>query len=232
MAGALLVFTLFYWEVGLPFSLLIFWKVFSESRWRTFAGFGMLLTVLLVLSFLIYPGWFLPFMTAVIGSLRAEFGVNTAGVLSHLSPLYGLRVSQALTVLTIVMLGFEWAATRDSDFRRFVWAMCLTLAATPLLGLRTELSNLIVMFPGLALIFVAAANRWKMGYWLTSLLALLAFFVPWSFFMQWLLFHNQIAHDLLFLFFPLFMVVGLYWTRWWFIRPPRTWMDHIRSTAN
>src|SRR5581483_8905737 len=230
LAGALLVFTLFYWEVSLLFAILLFWKVFLEKRWRVLAGFGMLLFTLLALSFLIYPGWVYPFLTAVYASIRTPFVLTAGAVLTRLSPVYGTRIPLGLAIFLVIMLGYEWSATRGSDFRRFVWAACLTLAATPPLGLRTELGNLAVMFPSLALIFAAATNRWKMGYWLTGLLLLIAFLVPWSLFVRWWLFHNQIWQDLLFLFFPVFIIVGLYWTRWWFTRPPRTWLDHVRST--
>ncbi|MBI1854882.1 MAG: hypothetical protein HYR93_03285, partial [Chloroflexi bacterium] len=109
---------------------------------------------------------------------------------------------------------------------------CLTLAVTPLIGFPTEMSSLVVLFPGLALIFVATAERWRAGYWLAVMLFLIVLAFPWSLFVRGLLFREQIAQDLLFLFYPVFTIAGLYWTRWWFIRPPRTWLDHVRSIHN
>jgi hypothetical protein len=229
LAGALLVLCLVHWEVSFLVLLLILWKVFSERRWRVLAGFGMLLATLLVISFLVYAGWIYPFLTATLAALRTGFGVTAASVFTRLVPSYGDRLAQAVTILIMIMLGYEWVATRDSDFRRFVWALCLTLAAAPLIGFRTEMSSLVAAFPGLALIFAAATNRWRMGYWLTGLLLLLVFAVPWSLFGRGILFRDEASRDLLFLFFPAFTILGLYWTRWWLIRPPRTWLDHIRA---
>lgn len=117
-----------------------------------------------------------------------------------------------------------------ADFRRFIWAACLTLAATPLLGLRTEFSNLVVLFPCLTLIFAVTTDRWKTGIWLASLLLAIVLLVPWAFYVQWSTLRDQRFYDYLFLFYPIFTVVGLYWIRWWFIRPPRTWLEHVRST--
>ena len=28
---------------------------------------------------------------------------------------------------------------------------------------------------------------------------------------------------------PAFTIAALYWTRWWYLRPPRTWYEHVRS---
>ncbi len=231
-AGALLALTLFAWEIGLFFVLLLLWKSAYEKRWRVWAGLGMVLTVLGIVSFILYPGWIFPFFTAVLATLRAPFGTNSAAILERLSPVYGERAAQALTVLSIILLLYEWAATRGGDIRRFVWVACLTLAVTPLIGLRVELGNLVVVLPGLALIFAGIANRWRTGYWLAGLLLLVSLLLPWGWFVRWYLLQDGLARDLLLLFLPVFTAVGLYWTRWWFVRPPRTWLDHVRSTLS
>jgi hypothetical protein len=230
LAGTLLVLTLFAWEIGFLFVALALWKVFQEKRWRVLAGFVMIFLILMVVSLLIYPGWIFPFVISTLATLRTSFGTTTSAVLMRLSPSYGKHASQAMTVLLAILLLYEWAATRGGDERRFIWAACLTLAVTPLIGLRTEPGNLAVLVPSLAMIFAATASRWRGGYWLASLLFLVALLVPWGFFVRWYWLHEQRAFDYLFLFGPLFTVAGLYWTRWWFIRPPRTWFDHVRST--
>ncbi len=232
LAGAVLALTLFAWEIGLFFILLLAWKSAYEKRWRVWAGFGMALLLLGIISFIIYPGWVFPFFTAALATLRSPFGTNSAAILERLSPAYGERAAQALTVLLLILLLYEWSATRGGDVRRFVWAGCLTLAVTPLIGLRVEPGNLVVVLPGLALIFAGVANRWRRGYWLAVLLLLIAFLLPWGWFVRWYLLQDGLAHDLLLLFLPVFTAVGLYWTRWWFVRPPRTWLDHVRSTLS
>lgn len=232
LAGALLAFTLFTWEIGLLYVILLVWKIFYDKRWRVLAGFAMTLLVLLVVSLLIYPGWILPFVTSTFAMLRSPIGTTSREVFMRLSPIYGERAAQAVTVLLIILLLYEWAATRGADARRLIWAACLTLAATPLLGLRTDLNNLVVLFPSLALIFAATANRWRAGYWLAALLLLIVLLLPWGWFVRWYWLQDQRFHDYLLLFLPLFTMAGLYWTRWWFVRPPRTWFDHVRNTLD
>ena len=229
LTGALLVFSLFDWEITLPFILLMFLKISADRRSRVWNGFGMLLVILVILSFLIYPGWLLPFFTATIGAIRSNFGIATGEVFAQLSPSNGILISRAVSAFVIIMLVYEWLLARTPDLRHFIWTACLTLAATPLIGFRTDMTNLVVLFPALALILAATVNRWRAGNWLALLLLLIALLLPWGFFMRWFLLHDQRSWDYLFLFFPVFTILGLYWTRWWFIRPPRTWLDHVRA---
>ncbi len=232
LAGAILVFTLFSWEIGLLFVPFVLWKSLYDKRWRVLAGFGMTLVILLIVSFMIYPGWVFPFLTATLAVLRAQFGVTTREILMHLWPEYGLRAAQVLTVSLVIILLYEWSATRHADIRRFIWAGCLTLAITPLIGVRTELTNLVVIFPALALICAAVANRWQTGNWLAGLLLLVLFLLPWGWFIRWYVLNDVRAYDYLLLFFPVFTIVSLYWTRWWYLRPPRTWYDHARTSMS
>ena len=107
--------------------------------------------------------------------------------------------------------------------------MLFNSAVTPLIGFRTDLSNLVVIFPGMGL-FLPQWLSLAVGYWLDGLLYLIVLFLPWGFFIRSVVFQSQFYQDLLSVFFPIFIIAGLYWTRWWFIRPPRTWLDHVRSS--
>lgn len=231
LAGALLVFTLFAWEIGFLFVLFMLWKTIYDKRWRVLAGLAMMLVLLSVVSFMIYPGWVFPFVRASLAAIRSQFGTTSGAILLRLFPDQGVQAAQASTVLLVILVLYEWAATRRADPRRFIWAGCLMLAVTPLLGLRTDTSNLVAVFPGLALIFAAIVNRWRSGYWLAGLLMLIALLLPWGWFVRWIWLKDQRALDYLILFLPVFTAVGLYWTRWWFVRPPRTWLEHVRSTS-
>jgi hypothetical protein len=229
LAGALLVLAFFRWEVGLLFFILVVWRVFYEKRSRVLYGFGMLMFVLLIASFLMNPGWVIPFLQSCLADLRAAYGFTSSVVLLRFWPSFDPRLIWIIPVGLILLLGFEWYAARGRDFRHFIWTSCLTLAVTPLIGLRTDLVNLVLLFPALALIFVTVVERWRWGYWVAALLYLIILLLPWGFFLRSVIFQSQSYLDLLFLFYPLFTLLGVYWTRWWFIRPPRTWLDQVRS---
>jgi hypothetical protein len=230
LTGALLVFALFQWEAGFIFLLLIFLRIFFERRWRVLAGFGMTLSVVLALSFLIYGGnWLFPFTVAILAAVRFDFGLSTAISFSHLWPTASVFLSQAVAVIAAVVLVYEWYISRYLDFRRFIWLACFGLAVTPLFGLRTSMSNLVVLFPAVVLILASSIERWRAGYWLGILLWLLALLLPWEIYIRGFTLHSSLTQDVLFMVYPLFVIVGLYWVRWWFLRPPRTWFDHVRS---
>ncbi len=229
LVGALLVLALFQWEVGLLFLLFMLWRLFDEQRSRVWAGFGMTAFTLAAASFLMYPDWIPPYLRASLDTFRSEFGLTTTAIFVRLWPSYGARLALGLAILLIIVLGYEWSTARGADSRRLLWIGSLTLAVTPLLSLRTTAVNLVVLLPGLALIFAVSVERWRAGYWLAGLLCLVFLAGPWFLFIHSLLFRDALSNDLLFLAYPLFMVVGLYWVRWWITHPPVTWADRVEQ---
>jgi hypothetical protein len=228
-AGALAALSLYYWEVGAPFLFLLLLRASREKRTRIFAGFLMLSLTLFLLSFLTYPNWLIPFLRATVNNLRADFGFNIRTILIDFLPSQGKTLGWILTIGLFILLGYEWSIARDGDFRRFYWASCLSLAAAPLLGFRTEMENLIVLVIPLALVFSVVHARWRrIGSGLTILFMFIIFAVPWLLYFLTLTRSETIFHELIFLFLPLSTLIGLYWIRWWAIRPPRIFSDFAR----
>ena len=226
LAGALIAVSFYYWEVGAPFLFLIALRVYYEKRNRVFAGFFMLSLVLFILAFLAYPDWIIPFLRATANNLRVDFGFNIHNIFIHIWPSHGGTLAWIFIGALVLLLGFEWTVARRGDDRRFYWAACLSLAVAPLLGFRTEMANLSVLVIPLALIFAIVHERWrKIGSGLTFLLMLGVFTLPWLVYVFALDRFGTFAKDILFLFIPIFTVIGLYWIRWWAIRPPRVWSD-------
>jgi hypothetical protein len=91
--------------------------------------------------------------------------------------------------------------------------------------------NLVALLPSFVLVSAAALQRRRPGAWLGILFLVLAFAVPWLLFWRQFAFDDQRAQDLLFLFLPCISVLGMYWTRWWFLRPARTWLDEVRAAG-
>ncbi len=226
LAGVLIAVSFYYWEVSAPFLFLMALRCYYEKRTRVFAGFFMLSLILFILSFLAYPNWIIPFLRATSNSLRADFGFNIHSIFIHIWPSRGGLIAWIFIAALFIVLGFEWTAARSSDFRRFYWASCLSLAAAPLLGFRTEMEHLSVLIIPLALIFSIVHERWrKIGSGLTILLMLAVFILPWLVYLFAFDRFGVIAKDILFLFIPICTIIGLYWIRWWAIRPPRIWSD-------
>jgi hypothetical protein len=230
VAGALMTFSAFQWEIGGPFLLFVVLWVFWEKRWRVFAGAGMLAFVLLAFSFLLYPGWFMPFLRASWNSFRVGFGYSIHDIFSQLWPQFGSLLGWTLTAILIVTLGYEWRAARGANFNRLVWAACLTLAAAPLLGYPVEMDQLVPLTLPIMLVIVYSRERWlKLGNGIAFFVLLFFFGLPWLLFLKGVpQGYGLQADQVLFLFWPIFTVVGLYWVRWWVVRPPRTWLDNLQ----
>jgi hypothetical protein len=224
LTGALIAVSLYKWEIGGPLLVLVLLRILQQRRWRVVSGLFMALFIMMVVAFLVYPGWGLSFLRGTMANLRWNYGFTTGAIFTHMWPEWGERLGWALTAFLIIVLISEWRGGRGADSRRFHWTACLTLAATPLLGLRTEMQNLVVLLIPLAFIFAVVRERWKGGYWLGGILLALVFLVPWALFLGAGI-PAGLREDLIFLFLPLFTVTGLYWIRWWAIRPPRTWLE-------
>ncbi|MDP3184374.1 MAG: hypothetical protein Q8M58_03780, partial [Anaerolineales bacterium] len=103
----------------------------------------------------------------------------------------------------------------------------LTLAVTPLLGIPTHPDLYITLFLPLILFLAVIAERWfRPKRWLAGVLFVLIFAGSWA-----LIFHLsglaslEPLRAILVLALPCLLLVGLYWMRWWAIRPPRTWFE-------
>lgn len=234
MAGALIAVCAFQWEIGGLFLLLVAAWVFWERRWRVFASAGMVAFVLLVISLLLYPSWILPFLQAAWASFRTSSGHSTYDILVQLWPRFGSLIAYVLTAFLIVTLGYEWRAARKAHFNRLVWVACLTVAAIPLLGYRIEMDQLLPLTFPVMLIIVISRERWqKLGNGIAVLLLLFFFGLPWLLYTRGALLELSLpVDDLLYLFWPVFAVIGLYWVRWWMIRPPRTWLDSFPNRGS
>jgi hypothetical protein len=85
-----------------------------------------------------------------------------------------------------------------------------------------------VLIIPLALVFAITHERWrKFGNGLAYLLLLVVLLIPWALYIFAFDHFGPITQDIIFLFLPLFTIIGLYWIRWWAIRPPRIWTDLI-----
>jgi hypothetical protein len=230
VAGALMTFSAFQWEIGGLFLLFVVLWAFWEKRWRVFAGAGMLAFVLLAFSFLLYPGWFMPFLRASWNSFRVGFGYSIHDILSQLWPQFGSLLGWTLTAILIITLGYEWRAARGASFNRFVWVACFTLVAAPLLGYPIEMDQLVPLTMPIILVIVYSRERWlKLGNGIAFFVLLFFFGLPWLLFIKGVpQGYGLQADQVLFLFWPVFAVIGLYWVRWWVIHPPRTWLDDLQ----
>jgi hypothetical protein len=229
LAGFLLGIAAMKWEVTLLLWLFILLGAYTAKRWRVFAGLGMTWFVLGVIGFLVYPDWIWPFLRSVASNWRADNILTPALFMQNWIPKYGARLAQVMVSVLILILAVEWLrALRGKDFRRVAWVAALVLASTPLLGFSTTFANLAPFVFSFAFILPFAWERWEKHSYLVTTLILLAFFA-FPLFLRWPTIAARVPADgLTFLLPPVLAILGLYWIRWYVIRPPRTWLDEAK----
>lgn len=235
LAGALLLLPFFSPRLVGLFPLFFIWWIISRRRWRILAGFGMTLSALLVVSFLIVPewsrfisDWFMPFVSNLLTHNAYNPGLSSVGIFGSWSPVLGPRFGWLLAGVLSFVLFVEWNGTTRGDFRRFLWVTALTLSVTPLLVIPVQLSSLVFLSIPLIFLIGSIGERWSQTKQLGAAgIVLLSFFgALWLLAIILALGWAYIAlADVLVLLPPILLLVALYWMRWWIIHPSRPGLE-------
>jgi hypothetical protein len=231
LAGVLLAFsTIKPQVVALVIVFIVIWAM-SNRRMRVVVWLFGTLFLLSASAALFIPDWIVHNLREVLrypsynppGSLQAAFKVWW--------PAWGQRVGWALTGVTALILLVEWWKNRRAEDRGFLWAVCLTLVVGQWTGMMTDPGNFIVLFPALALALGLLDERWKTGGRVMIVVTLLALFVGiWAIFLNTVTYAEQpIQSPVMFLPLPAFLLLMLYWVRWWAVQPPTVWYDMVEK---
>lgn len=228
LAGGLLFLAAYQWEVGGLFFLFINIFVLANRRWGVLAGFGMSLVIFLIVSFLINPGWGLPYIRAVLSNLIQGTGLNLGTILSDWFPEARFPIGGVVSLLLIGIVFIESLGAVNAPFRRVVWTASLALAAMPLVGLAIFPSNYVALLLPLVLVVSLVWERWlRRRVIVVALVLLVAFFVPFGLYLQTVYVYAPLYTELLSVLPPAAMIIALYWMRWWVVHSPRIWADQI-----
>jgi hypothetical protein len=178
------------------------------------------LAVLLALSFLFLPDWFLPFLQGLFAHFSYNPGFSSTGILASWSPVVGQRLGWVLAAALLLFLFFEWGYTRAKDFRALLWMVCMTLSVTPLLGIPMGPREYPFLFiPLILFLAILSERRTWFRRWGVAGIVLLVILVGFWLLTFALVRVNAYATliNVLILLPPVLLVVGLSWTHWWFI---------------
>ena len=205
---------------GLVFLALLIW-IFSTQRWRVLAGTGMMLAVLMGLSFLLMPSWLLPFFGAILGNWQSGVLPSTYTLFTDWLPGIGQRLAQILAVAALTITMLEWRAVRGQNVRWLFWTACLSAAVAPLLGIPYMPGWLVFTLPGVLLVASVMSQRWGLFGLFGAIITLAVVFIG-----LWTAQLNGLT-SVFVLFYPLSLTLLLYWVRWGAVRPPRMWADEL-----
>jgi hypothetical protein len=210
--------------------LVLIW-VLSKRRKAVIWAFLISMALLIGASFALQPSW----LAENLGQALLYQGYSPpgtlAGILAQSFGDAGRAAGWGINLLFALLLLSEWWNALGKDFDWFVWTACLTLVMGPLVGLPSTTSNYAIFLLVLPWLFA----RWQRrvgaagGRMVWFDLGLL-FVGLWTLFLFTLHPNQQFGESLL-LFFPapLFLLLNLYWLRWW-VQKPQT-QSTLKSRA-
>jgi hypothetical protein len=167
-----------------------------------------------LLAFIILPAWVMPFVRGLYWHMVYSPDLSTYSAFGALFPVAGPRFAIVLTGFLLVLILVEWREARRRDFHHVLWTACQAIAIAPLVGLPLALTDFAALALPLFLFLAILNERWPgrrlrgaagvvliaalIGLWVLALVPGLTLLLP------------------------VLVLVGLYWMRWWAVRPPRT----------
>lgn len=231
LAGVLLAFsTIKPHLVVVVIGYVLLWTLFHR-RWRTLFWFIMVLAMLSTLAALFIADWPLQNLREVMRYSSYNPPGTLGSALAYWMPGIGRQVGWVVTGLLILLLLGEWLLSLRKEFRWFFWTVCLTLTASQWIGIQTDPGNFITLYIAVVLMFAVWEERaGKASRPMVLILMTLLFFGPWVLFLQTVSYADQpIQSPIMFFPLPLFLLIGLYWVRWWAIHPARLLIEDFRE---
>ena len=207
---------------GLILIVLLIWGA-SQRRWSLLSGYFSGVIFLLVISWLVMPSWFMEWAAVMIETYQGWDWVNTPmmslaallpGITSPLSIfLHGSLIVYSI-MLTVTILG-------QSD-RIFLYKIFTVFIIAYLLHIEPSIFLLILMIPGMFMVFRSWSDRWGLFGKLLSWGVLVLIGVG-----SWLLVYSTTDFmqpdygPFLTIGYPLLVLLAMIWIRWWALRIPK-----------
>ena len=234
LAGVLLALTTIKPQVSIVFIIFIFVWAFRNKRLKVVGWFLASVFLLSLSAALLIPDWILQNLREIVRYPGYNPPGTPASALRALMPDAWGRVGMVISGLMILMLIFEWAVMRNEDYKSFLWIAFTTLTASQWIGIQTDPGNFIVLFPAIVFLFSVWEKRWaRMGHIMIVSNMVVIFLGLWILFLKTVEYGYQPQQSPI-MFFPLpgYLLLMLYWIRWWTERPDELWYERISAKGN
>ncbi|MFN3309394.1 MAG: glycosyltransferase 87 family protein, partial [Anaerolineales bacterium] len=204
---------------------------FSQRRWDVFGGFFGGGGVILAVSLMFLPDWPLQMLRQILDYPTYTGDSSPLSILASLTPGVKRQLEWILYGGFLGYLIVEWVVAWKKDYPHFFWVGFLTLVVNHLVAYRTATTHFILFYPAMCLVFRILEERWhRFGRWLVWGLLLGWFVGSWWLFLSTV--QGNQESSVMFLPFPFLVLLGLWWTRWWQVRPPITVLQALRNRVD
>jgi hypothetical protein len=208
------------------------WSAISR-RWRLFVWLAGSLIILIGSASLFMPDWVLQNARVILHYPHTNLIDTPGAALVASFPGVGSRLGWAFTLILSLVLILEWWASRGKDSRWFLWTAGLTLAVSPWIGIPADPSNIVLLIMPSVLVFARLDEHWGRRIHPMIIMGIVAgLFGFWAFF--WGHFEDGLIarqYPALFIPLPLITLIGLYWVKWWAVRPRKLLISDLRAEA-
>ena len=213
----------------LPYALL--WAL-SVKRWDLWWGILSGLVIQLGVTLALMPDWPSQWLRQVLDYPSYTNTGSPLWIIANAMPGVGRQVNYFLNAIFLGYLLLEWIISWRKDTRHFIWTALMTLVITNMVVLRTATTNYLMLLPVLFYIFAIWEERWKIAGQFFVWITLVGLAIG-----LWVLFFitvkGNLEQPIMYLPLPFLCLVGLWWVRWWAIRPPRLVIeDRSREMAD
>ncbi len=201
--------------------LLILARSVITRRYRIVWWFLGTLVMLVGFTLLLVPNWPLQYFLGNVNTIP----VNAVGTPGYVEQLWGnadiaRRLLIAKDVGLILILVYEWVLVKNQGKLRLVWAGCLSLVVSALIGKSLNTVGMLNTLPVIIIGFAFLYQRWTNQASMVYILILVSIFALLWVFSGMLISDFPLVFMKIFSLFllPLMAVLILYWVRWWVTR--------------
>jgi hypothetical protein len=207
---------------------ILIWAASMRKR-SLFVWFFMTLFILSIIGLFLVPDWIMQYLR-VIYNFSSNFSAGSPAILfQKLWPGLGKQLGWFFTGLSAIFLLIEWWMARRKEYRWFLWTACLTIVLSVWIGIPTDPGNYILLLVPLILVLAMLAERWPHGgQWAAVLIVLVLFIWEWALYYRVLTSSTPTEQVNLLVPLPLILFIGLYWVRWWAIKPKYFLIEELR----
>lgn len=214
--------------VLLPTIFIVIWAI-SKKRNTLILWFFITLILLSAIGLFLVPDWIIQYLRLLYKFLNNLPPGTPSGFFRSMWPGLGKQVGWLIMGSSGLVLLIEWFLALKKDHRWFLWTVSLTMVISLIIGIPVIPGNFVELILPLVLISAMLTERWsRAGPWVAVFITILLFI--W----EWMLYYKDVSGSTpgnqLNLIFPLpaVLLIGLYWVRWWAVKPRHMLIEELR----
>jgi hypothetical protein len=175
----------------------------------------------LVISLILLPSWPRGWLYSLIQDINAN-GTYSSIISQIIVRLYpeGMWLNLGIHLALLLFLIVLWITYRDRVGLSFLWVISMTLLTSSLIVFPSKIGGMISCLPALMLVAYTWMSRWeKYGRTFFGIVVALLIFAPWVILIAGSLGSSSEVNIRLGLIYPIIGFLGLWWIRWWVLKP-------------